>query len=172
MEQKQYVKLGDEEICIDRSRLHFTEATLTEYIESEGGWIDYFGAKLAEAEMDVALAEVEYESVYSKKFAEYKPQGSDKLVEALTKSDSEVEMFRRMVIQKKCVVRLLQQHLRAWDKNHENAQSRGHFLRKEMDRLHRDVIKGTPENYLERKIEQLVPEVDPNDLDFNTTLPV
>jgi hypothetical protein len=29
----------------------------------------------------------------------------------------------------------MQQHLRAWDKAHDNAQNRGHTLRKEMDKF-------------------------------------
>ena len=36
---------------------------------------------------------------------------------------------------------LLKQHLRSWDKAHENAQSRGHMIRKEMDKLNTDIMK-------------------------------
>jgi len=159
LNEKVSVYIGDEKIDLDREKLYFTESSLNEYIQTEGGWIDYFGAKLAAAEMDLAAADHQYEVIYSKKFTEYKDQGgSDKYVEAATKIDPDVEAHRKVIIVKKYTVRMLQQHLRAWDKNHENAQSRGHFLRKEMDRLNKDVIKS--DNYLERKIEEAVKEVD------------
>ena len=37
-------------------------------------------------------------------------------------------------------VTLLKQHLKAWDKAHENAMSRGHMVRKEMDKLNTDIV--------------------------------
>jgi len=161
-----YVYIGEEKVHLDKEKLYFSEATLSEYIETEGGWIDFFGAKLAEAERDLAVAEHNYDIIYSKKFVEFKPQGSDNLVQALVKIDPEVEAHKRITIAKKTTVRKLQQHLKAWDKNHENAQSRGHFLRKEMDHLRRDTIK--TDNYLERKIEEAVKEVDLSSIDFGT----
>jgi hypothetical protein len=146
---------GDE-VVLDSSKLHFSEGTLSEYLENEGGWIDYFGAKLAEAErqyaemeMDIEREEDEYDRVYSKVFATLKTTegGSDKLVETQTKVEPTVVDARNKLleikskgIELKYVVKSLYQHLRAWDKNHENAQNRGNTLRKELERLHKDKI--------------------------------
>lgn len=131
------IHVNGEEVILDSSRLAFSESTLSEYIETEAGYYDYFGAKLAQAERELQNADTIYEIVYSQKFAFYKEEDncSDKLSEAKTKSDNDVVKAKKNVIEAKLIVRLLQQHLRSWDKNHENAQSRGHYLRKVMDKL-------------------------------------
>lgn len=50
IDEKRKVTVYGREVILDTGKLYFSEATLDEYLESEGGWIDYFGAKLAEAE--------------------------------------------------------------------------------------------------------------------------
>jgi len=37
-------------------------------------------------------------------------------------------------------------YLKAWDKNHDNAQNRGHTLRKELDKLNKDIYEGRDGN--------------------------
>lgn len=136
------INLDDEEVSLDESKFAFSEATLSNYLQTEAGWYDYFGAKLAKAEFIYQRKEMEYESLYGEKFKTFKEDGAtEKKAEACCKSDNELKAAKLVVLEAKFNVRLIQQHLRAWDKNHENAQSRGHFLRKEMDKLHRDVIK-------------------------------
>jgi hypothetical protein len=153
---KRKVSVYGEEVNLDAAKLAFSEGTLSEYLEVEGGWIDYFGAKLADAErqyaemeMEVEREEDEYDRVYSKVFSTLKTTegGSDKLVEGQTKVELTVITARNKVLDLKVkslafkhTVRLLQQHLRAWDKNHENAQNRGNTLRKEMERLYKDRV--------------------------------
>jgi hypothetical protein len=150
------IKVENEDIVLDASKLQFSEATLSEYLETEGGWMDYFGSKLADAErelarmeLEVEKAEDEYDRVYYKVFAAIKdgPGGSDKLVEGKAKVDSSVVDERAKVLDLKILaieckhnVRSLYQHLRAWEKNHENAQNRGNTLRKELERLHKDRV--------------------------------
>lgn len=135
------VKIGEEEILLDRDNLKFDESNLSEYLEKEGGWYDYFGKKLADAEFIMQRYEMEYESLYATRFKEFKEGGcgSDKLAEAKATADADVIEIRKNYLNYKHKVRLLQNHLKAWDKCHENAQSRGHFLRKEMDKLNRDI---------------------------------
>jgi hypothetical protein len=156
---------------LDANKLAFSEGTLSEYLETEGGWIDYFGAKLAEAEkqlaeadMEVEREEDEYERVYSKIFAMIKDTGggSDKLTEGKAKTEPMVITARKKVLELKAraieykyIVRLLQQHLRAWDKNHENAQNRGNTLRKELERLHKDKITITEEDRMNEIIKSV-----------------
>lgn len=156
MEYKRNIIVYGQNVDLDTAKLAFSEGTLSEYLETEGGWIDYFGAKLAEAErqyaemeMEVEREEDEYDRIYSKVFSTLKTTegGSDKLVEGQSKVEPTVVAVRKMVldlkaksIELKYVVRLLQQHLRAWDKNHENAQNRGNTLRKELERLYKDKV--------------------------------
>lgn len=160
------INLGGKEVKLDPKNLEFNEHTLSEYMEKEAGWYDYFGAKLADAEYLMQRAELEYDVIYSERFKENKDKGcSDKLAEANAKADPDVEEARLAAHAAKHKVKLLQGHLRAWDRAHENAQSRGHFLRKEMDKLNKDIYGSKPDNYLERRIEDIVKEVDKNDID-------
>ena len=62
--------------------------------------------------------------------------GSDALCNAKTTSDEEVVEAKKSVLAAKHKVMLLKQHLRAWDKAHENALNLGYTLRKEMSKLH------------------------------------
>jgi hypothetical protein len=50
------------------------------------------------------------------------------------------------VIEKKSAVGFLKMYLKAWDKNHDNAQNRGHTLRKELDKLNKDIYEGRDGN--------------------------
>jgi len=173
MEYKRHVTVYGQVIDLDTAKLAFSEGTLSEYLETEGGWIDYYGAKLAEAErqyaemeMEVEQKEDEYERTYSKVFSTLKNTegGSDKLVEGMSKVEPTVVAARKEVltwkaksIELKYIVRILQQHLRAWDKNHENAQNRGNTLRKEIERLYKDKV--TVPSY-EEKMDEIIKHVD------------
>lgn len=150
-----------EKIVLDSSRLHFDESSLSEYLETEGGWYDYFAAKLAEAEYELQLLEVECEAMYSEKFTSYKSNagGSDKFAEANAKMDNDYVELKKKVVEAKRNSRLLAQHLRAWDKCHDNAQSRGHFLRKEMDKLNRTIM--TPDEH--KEYDEFLNIVQPHD---------
>jgi chromosome segregation ATPase len=169
LEEKRKVNVNGQEVVLDSGKLFFSEGTLDNYLEVEGGWIDYFGAKLADAErqlaeweMKVEIEEDEYERVYARVFSTIKSTegGSDKLVEGQTKIEAtvvaaktKVQEYREKAIAYKHAVNMLKQHLRAWDKNHENAQNRGNTLRKEMERLHKD-------RFLDDKIDDIIKHVD------------
>jgi len=155
------VVLGKEEVKLDPTPLQFNESTLSTYLETEGSWYDYFGAKLADAEYLMQKYELAYEVVYSDKFKENKENGSsDKMAEAQAKCDQDVVSAKDMFLAAKHNVRLLQQHLRAWDKNHDNAMSRGHFLRKEMDKLNPSVYATRLDHFAERRIEDVVKDAE------------
>jgi hypothetical protein len=51
--------------------------------------------------------------------------------------------IKEQVIEARYYVNRLKNHLKAWDKNHDNAQSVGHMQRKLMDKLHGDTIYGS-----------------------------
>ena len=136
----QKFKIGKQQVDLDPENLAFNEVTLTQYLQKEGGYYNNFGGSLATAEFLLARRESEYDALRGQKFKEYKDAGgSDKYADARTDSDQEVLDARERVAAAKFKVRLLQQHLRSWDKNHENAQSLGHHLRKEIDKLNAEI---------------------------------
>lgn len=136
------VKIGDRQVVLDPDAMVFNEASLSKYMESEHVWYDHFGQALSELEAEYQAIEVDYDALYGKKFAETKEAGaSDKLADALTKADPEVVELRKKSVEAKKGIGLLKNHLRAWDKAHDNAQSRGHMIRKEMDKLNFGIME-------------------------------
>lgn len=141
MIEKETITIAGNDVTLDPQQLEFDETTLTKYIQTEGGYYDNFGAYLALAEKVQHLREMEHESIYNERMVEAKEQGStDKISEAKAKANLDVIEAKKLVIEAKYKVKRLQQHLRAWDKNHDNAQSLGHMLRKEMDKLHAEIM--------------------------------
>lgn len=135
------IKLGGQEIVLDNSRLAFNEISLNTFMENLALWYDYFSQKLAEAEAILAFKEYEYDVLFSASYEKSKEEGcTDKLAEANAKKDAGVCEAKREIIGAKHKVTLLKQHLKSWDKAHENAMSRGHMIRKEMDKLHTDIV--------------------------------
>lgn len=151
--KERVIYLNDEKIVLDTKRMQFNEQTLHIFEEQSQMWCSYFGEKLADAEFDCWIKEGVYEKLYSDKYEIYKDGSTDKLAEAKATSDSEVQSAMMEHFKAKHIVKLLQYHLRAWDKASENAKSRGHFLRKEMDKLNLNIPYGgadSPEDKLEQ----------------------
>ena len=110
-------------------------------MENLGLWYDYFSQKLAEAEALLSYKDYEHELAFSSAYEKFKSEGcTDKLAEANARGQEEVSNYKKEIISAKHKVTLLKQHLRSWDKAHENAQSRGHMIRKEMDKLNSDIV--------------------------------
>lgn len=156
VEGKQIVNIGQEVVVIDPSKLVFNEASLSNFVETEAVWYDYFGRKLADAELLLQSSEMQYESAYASKFIQFKEDGgSDKLVESLVKADADMNKLRENIISAKYKVKTLQQHLRAWDKSHENSQSLGFRLNKEMDKLNNSIYKKSNSNEMNEKLDEI-----------------
>lgn len=135
------IKIGGQEIVLDNTRLAFNEISLNNFMENLALWYDYFSQKLAEAEAILAYKEYEYDVLFSSSYEKSKEDGcTDKLAEANAKKDDKVCEAKKEIIGAKHKVTLLKQHLKAWDKAHENAMSRGHMVRKEMDKLNTDIV--------------------------------
>jgi len=135
------VKIGGQDIVLDNSRLAFNEISLNNFMENLALWYDYFSQKMAEAEAILAYKEYEYDILFSSAYEKSKEEGcTDKLAEANAKKESNVCEAKREIIGAKHKVTLLKQHLKSWDKAHENAMSRGHMVRKEMDKLNTDIV--------------------------------
>jgi hypothetical protein len=134
------ITVGGIELDLDPKNMVFDESTLSNFMEKEFGWIDYLGKKLEEANKECLLAEVEYEKIFAEKFVIAKDQGgTEKYSTFKAQCDPDVVAANKLFIEKKYNVGLLKAHLKAWDKNHENAQNRGHTLRKELDKLNKDI---------------------------------
>lgn len=135
------IKIGGQEVVLDSARLAFNEVTLNAFMENLALWYDYFSQKMAEAEALLAYKEHEYEILFSAAYEKNKEAGAtDKLAEANAKKEAEVCEAKKEIIAAKHKVTLLKQHLKSWDKAHENAMSRGHMVRKEMDKLNTDIV--------------------------------
>ena len=129
---------------VNPENLRFDESTLNEYIQKEGSFYDYFGAFLSLAERNLQNKETMHDKIYNERFIEAKEQGDAvALAEAKAKIDPMVSSMKDDVIDAKYIVNRLKQHLRAWDKNHDNAQSMGHMVRKMLDKLQAEIsMKG------------------------------
>ena len=140
MAKAETLKFSEYEVTVEPEYLRFDEASLSKYIQDESSWYDNYGAYLALAERHLQNKEVAHEKIYCERFVEAKENGSsDKLAEAKAKSDMDVNELREEIVEAKYVVNRLKNHLKAWDKNHENAQSMGHMQRKIMDKLNGDI---------------------------------
>lgn len=133
------VVLG-KEITLNPENMKYNEASLGEYMGKEYGWVDYLGKQLEYAHKEVLHAEIDSDAVYSKKFLEAKDLGlSDNAAKAFALSNPEVVAAKKNIADKKETVGHLRAHLKAFDKNHDNVQNRGHSLRAEMKILNRDI---------------------------------
>jgi len=134
------ITVGSDEIVLDPRRLEFNETNLSQYMMQEAGWYNYFGQRLADLEAILDMTDLEYDRRYNDRFVINKEAGgSDNFVKAKTEAEPElVELQKKLTAIKRNVTKL-KLHLKAWDKNHENAQSVGHTLRREMDKLNVDI---------------------------------
>lgn len=133
-------------VTLDPANMHYNENNLADYMNKEYGWIDYLGKQLEHAQKELMDAEIESDAVYSLKFIESKDQGnSDNYAKAFSLAHADVIAAKKKVVDRKEVVGHIKAHLRAWDRNHDNTQNRGHTLRKELDKLNRDVYSDPSE---------------------------
>lgn len=140
--EKVTIKVNSKELILDPENMKFNEFTLSEYMDKEYAWIDYYGKQLEYAQKELSLAELEFETKFNELYISFKDLGgSDAYCKAKAQSNSDVVSLHEKVIDRRAAVGLLKSHLKAWDKNHDNAQNRGHTLRKELDKLNKDVYE-------------------------------
>jgi len=136
------VAVNGKEINLDPKNMEFCDNTLNEYMEKEYGWIDYFGKQLEYAQKERLDAEIDAEAIFSEKYIEAKDNGgTEQYAKAKANADSDVIAAKKKVVELNEAVGQIKAHLKAWDRNHDNAQNRGYTLRKEMDKLNKDVYK-------------------------------
>lgn len=145
---KEEIEVAGEKVVLDPANLRFNEDTLSDYIQVEGGFYDNFGAHLARAEKILQYREMELEQIFAESFALTKDTGgSDRLAEARAKANDDYTNKKKQIIEAKYLVARLKNHLKAWDKNHDNAQSLGHNLRKGMEKLQGEIRMKMNEGY-------------------------
>lgn len=140
--EKVTIVVNGQTIVLDPENMKYNENTLGDYMNREYGWIDYLGKQLEFAQKEVLMAKIDAEAQYSLKFLESKDAGnSDNYAKAFANCSVVVVDAKKKVVECKETVGHLQAHLNAWHENHENAQNRGHTLRKEMGVLSRDIYE-------------------------------
>jgi hypothetical protein len=140
--EKIIVTVNNREVILDPENMKFNEFTLSEYMDKEYAWIDYYGKQLELATKELALSELAWETKYNEAYIQHKDSGgSDAYCKAKAQCDQECVKMQEKVIERRSTVGFLRHYLKAWDKNHDNAQNRGHTLRKELDKLNRDIYK-------------------------------
>ena len=154
--EKQEITVMGEKVVIDPDILQFNQNTLPDYLIKEAGYYAYYGAKLADAEAQEQYAAQDADNKSDTLFWLYKSegQGSDKYCECKSKTAAEVQEAREKCIALKRNVTMLRLFLRAMDKNHDNAQSMGHNLRKELDKMNSEIRISSKVGEYERKLEE------------------
>lgn len=148
------IQVAGVDIVLDPENMKYNETNLGEYMNREYGWIDYLGKQLEFAQKELLLAEIDSETIFSKKFLDAKDLGkTDTCSKAYATSHDDFVAAKKKVVERREAVGHLKAHLRAWDKNHDNVQNRGHTLRKEMDVLSRDV-------YSEQSLDTIIGRVE------------
>lgn len=152
-------------VVIDPENLRFSENTLSNYLQSEGGYYDNFSYYLALAEKNLQNKEAQYEKLYNDRFIEAKELGSsDKLAEAKSKADQDVSFLKQECIEAKYIVNRIKYHLKTWDKNHDNAQSMGYMLSKQIDKLSNDIYgSGGFQESLDKNVAETVSSFSKNE---------
>lgn len=143
------IKLGEEEIDLDEDNLIVSESNMNEFLKKFAGIYNYYNNAWAKSQYLNHAAEDRYDALYNEKFTFYKENGgaSDKLAEAKAKANEEVQAAKKSVRNSKYIMQLLFTYLRALDKAQENALNLGYNIRKEMDKIFPQAIKGMPANH-------------------------
>lgn len=136
------VVVNGKEVSLDAKNMEFSDTTLNEYMEKEYGWVDYFGKQLEYAQKERLDAEIDAEAIFSQKYIEAKDNGgTEQYAKAKANADEDVIAAKKRVVELTETVGQIKAHLKAWDRNHDNAQNRGYTLRKEIDKLNKDVYR-------------------------------
>ena len=136
------INVGNEEVELDSEILNFNEASLNEFLTKDAGYYSYFHSKMIDAQYILTQHENALEATYSAKFREYKENGAtDKMSEAMAKSDQDVVVIKEKVRNAKRCKDYLWGFLKSLDKAHENALNLGYNVRKEMNVFQNQHVK-------------------------------
>lgn len=139
------VKVGADDVDLDPAVMAFTEHTINDYLIKDAANYSHYHAKMVDAQYLASKYEDAHEALYSSKFREFKEQGAtDKLAEAMAKSDKEVVEAKEKARITKRAKDHLWGFLKSLDKAHENVLNLGYNVRKELKVLeHQSVGVGS-----------------------------
>lgn len=143
------IKLSDgEEIDLSSENLLIDESNLNAFLKKSAASYNYFTSRLAKAQMLHSIAEDKYDIAYSTEFQRIKESegGNDKLVEAKSSIAAEVSEARSYLREAKYNLDLITKYVRSLDKVHDNALNLGYNIRKEMDKIFPQEVKGLDPN--------------------------
>lgn len=142
--EKTIVIVRGKEVILDPDNLQFNELTLSNYLDREYGWIDYFGKQLEFANKDVLDATINYDAEFSKVYIAVKDQGNPENYSKMkAMADTNVIQLRKELAEKKEIASLIKAHLNAWKQNHDNARGRGFQINAELKVLGEKTISDT-----------------------------
>lgn len=145
---------GIVEVDLEPTVMEFNSGNLSEYLMKEAGYYNNRAQKQADLEYLLQVAEDELDAQEGEKFSTWKEEGgSDKLIEAKCKADKDLLVLRKKVAELKRDVAKVKLHLKSWSMSHENAQSFGHNLRREMGMIGNDIMNRS-EPDLESRLEE------------------
>jgi septation ring formation regulator EzrA len=163
MNNARTIDLLDEIVVLDPVRLSFNDANLSKYMEEFGIFYDYFSSKTAKAEELAANVELEKENKEAEFFLKGKSEGlTEKASQAYSVIQPEVQDLSKKLNKLNSAVKQLKEYVKALDKAYNMAQSRGHMLRKEMDKLNTDIYhsnRGSSSNVDYSGIEDIIKAV-------------
>jgi len=141
------IKVLGEDVMLDSDLLEINEVNLNDFFSTFASKYSYYNQKWAEAQYVCHKAEDLHEIAYAKTFKQYKDDGgSDKYAEAKAKAHPEVIDAKSKVRAAKMNTQMLWVYIRSLDKAHENALNLGYNIRKEIEKLFPQEIKGTQVN--------------------------
>lgn len=154
------IKVGDQEVTLDPKNLEVDESTMNDFLKTFASKYNYYNAMWAKAQYIQYIAEDRHEAIASERFQWYKENegGSDKLVEAKVKMAEIVMKAKKTARDAKYVSQVLFTYLRSMDKAHENALNLGYNVRKEMDKLFPQHIKGNSYEDVDAAVAKAIAE--------------
>jgi len=136
------IKLADKEIILNKDLLKFDEHTINQFLQEFSSNYDSYCTHHADAQYIRSRFEDNYDAIYAERFLFHRGEStSDKTAEMKTKADKDVQDALEKVRISKRNESVIWGFLRSMDKSHDDALNFCYNLRKEMDKLSKDMIK-------------------------------
>lgn len=154
------IKVGDEEVLLDSKNLEFDETNINDFLKSSASVFNYYNEMWCKAQYIQSMVDDKLTAICAEKFKNLKQSNikiSDKSAEAMVDADEQVVKAKKLLRDAKYVSQLLQTYLKSLDRAHANVLNYGYNLRKEMDKIFPQTIKGQSsfDNDVDSKVAKL-----------------
>jgi len=138
------VKVGEEEVFLDPKNLIVDEVNLNDFLKRFAPNYSHFNMMWAKSQFIQRTTEDRHDVVLADRYRYYKENdgGSDKLAESKAKVHEDVIEAKKRMQNARFVTQILNGYLRSLDKAQESALNLGYNIRKEMDKLFPQSIRG------------------------------